>query len=85
MDGGTQYLTPGQVARTLGVSPRTIDRWADMGRIPCIITLGGHRRFSRDAVAGLAQAMGIVQQVLRDGSLTSPGDQSAAAGPSQEA
>jgi excisionase family DNA binding protein len=57
--GSRRYLTPGEVARALGVSPRTIDRWADLGRIPCIVTLGGHRRFTADAVETLALRMGI--------------------------
>ena len=42
-----QYLTPGEVARALHVSPKTIIRWANDGLIPCILTLGGHRRFLR--------------------------------------
>lgn len=41
------YLTPGEVARALRVSPKTVVRWANDGRIPCTVTLGGHRRFRR--------------------------------------
>ena len=52
-----QYLTPGQVARILHVSPKTIDRWADQGLIPCITTLGGHRRFREDVVREVANEM----------------------------
>ena len=44
------YLTPGEVARALHVSPKTIIRWANEGRIPCTMTLGGHRRFRRDDI-----------------------------------
>ena len=51
------YLTPSQAARILHVSPKTVDRWADQGRIPCVVTLGGHRRFSRDAVLAVADQM----------------------------
>ena len=62
MDGvsaeGT-YLTPGQVARMLGVSPKTVYRWATAGRIPCVVTLGGHRRFRRDDIAAVASSMGM--------------------------
>lgn len=43
--GGDEYVTPGVAARYLHVSPKTINRWANDGRIPCIFTLGGHRRF----------------------------------------
>ncbi len=55
--GELEYLTPGQVARMLHVSPKTVDRWADQGRIGCIVTLGGHRRFSRDDVEEVVAAM----------------------------
>ena len=47
------YLTPGEVARALHVSPKTIIRWANEGRIPCTMTLGGHRRFRRPDVEQL--------------------------------
>jgi excisionase family DNA binding protein len=52
-----EYLTPGQVARMLHVSPKTVDRWADQGRIGCIVTLGGHRRFARDDVEEVVAVM----------------------------
>lgn len=47
MTAERDYLTPGEVARALHVSPKTIIRWANEGRIPCTLTLGGHRRFLR--------------------------------------
>ena len=52
-----EYLTPGQVARMLHVSPKTVNRWADQGRIGCIVTLGGHRRFARRDVAAVVEQM----------------------------
>jgi excisionase family DNA binding protein len=51
------YLTPGEVAAILHVSPKTITRWAVEGRIPCIVTLGGHRRFRGDDVRAVAARM----------------------------
>jgi len=51
------YLTPGQVARLLHVSPKTVNRWAHEGRIACIVTLGGHRRFPREEVERVAAMM----------------------------
>ncbi len=51
------YLTPGEVARLLHVSPKTVSRWAGRGLIPCVVTLGGHRRFSRDDVEEAARRM----------------------------
>jgi excisionase family DNA binding protein len=40
-----RYLTSGQAADRLGVSPRTVARWVDDHRLICTYTLGGHRRF----------------------------------------
>ena len=37
----------------LGVSPVTLRRWADSGRLKTWVTPGGHRRFSPDALARL--------------------------------
>jgi excisionase family DNA binding protein len=53
------YLTPGQAARMLGVSPKTVNRWATDGRIPCAMTLGGHRRFRVDVIRSVAASMGL--------------------------
>ena len=44
------YLGAGEAARMLEVSPKTVSRWADKGLIPCVTTLGGHRRFLRSTV-----------------------------------
>jgi excisionase family DNA binding protein len=52
-----EYLRPGEAAKLLHVSPKTIDRWAADGRIPCIVTLGGHRRFRVDDVLAVAERM----------------------------
>lgn len=56
---GGSYLTSGQVARILGVSPKTVYRWATAGRIPCAVTLGGHRRFRTDDIAAVAASLGV--------------------------
>lgn len=53
------YMSPGQAARILGVSPKTVNRWANEGRIPCAVTLGGHRRFRADVIRGVAESMGL--------------------------
>ncbi len=52
-----EYLTPGQAASLLHVSPKTLNRWAHEGRVPCIVTLGGHRRFRRDQIEAIAGRM----------------------------
>lgn len=53
----SEYLTPGKVAAVLHVSPKTISRWAAQGLIPCLVTLGGHRRFRREDVEEIARRM----------------------------
>jgi excisionase family DNA binding protein len=53
------YLTAGQAARMLGVSPKTLNRWANDGRIACAVTLGGHRRFSVAEIRAVAVSMGL--------------------------
>jgi excisionase family DNA binding protein len=41
------------VAELLGVSPNTVSRWAREGRLPSVLTLGGHRRFDADVIEDL--------------------------------
>lgn len=56
-DQDLEYLKPAEVARILRVSPKTVTRWAVEGRIPCIVTLGGHHRFRRQDVMAVAARM----------------------------
>ena len=41
------------MAELLGVSPNTVSRWAREGKLPSVLTLGGHRRFDADVVEDL--------------------------------
>lgn len=41
------FVTTGVAARLLGVTPQTVARWIDSGRLPAFRTLGGHRRIAR--------------------------------------
>ena len=50
MTGAARLLTPGEVAVMFRVDPRTVTRWAIDGRLRCIRTLGGHRRFLESEV-----------------------------------
>jgi excisionase family DNA binding protein len=52
----SEVLSRSEVAETFGVSPSTITRWAREGKLPCIVTLGGQRRYLRDDVAKLVAA-----------------------------
>ncbi len=47
---GTRYLTVGEAAALLHVSPKTVARWGSLGLLPCRVTLGGHRRFRLEDV-----------------------------------
>jgi excisionase family DNA binding protein len=46
-----------QVAAILQVSPKTVARWAQQGRLPCQRTLGGHRRYPEPAIRELAASL----------------------------
>jgi excisionase family DNA binding protein len=56
-EGATQFLTRSDVSRLLGVSPNTVTRWAREGRLPCLVTLGGHHRFDREVVEELRKGL----------------------------
>ncbi len=45
-----------EASSLLGVSPATLRRWSDAGRLRVFTTPGGHRRFSRDALERLLPA-----------------------------
>jgi excisionase family DNA binding protein len=53
-----RYIASAEVARILHVSPKTISRWAKEGRLPFIRTLGGHRRYPKSEIEGLARTLG---------------------------
>lgn len=51
-----ELLTSSQVAALLGVTPMTVVRWSDTGRLACEKTAGHHRRFRRDVVEALRRS-----------------------------
>jgi excisionase family DNA binding protein len=53
MDKQRDYLRVGEVAALFHVSPKTVARWAEDGKLPHIVTLGGHRRFPRSSIEDL--------------------------------
>ena len=54
-----RYLTPAQVAERLGVSPKTVGRWANEGRLYHQRTLGGHRRYDPGQVDRLQRELTV--------------------------
>src|SRR5579872_1230228 len=48
-----------QASRALGVTPSTLRRWADHGRIPTLVTRGGHRRFPLAAITSSVRSRRI--------------------------
>jgi len=53
-----QLYTTTKVAKMFGVTPRTIQMWADSGMIEVTKTLGGHRRITASEVERLSRELG---------------------------
>ncbi|MBN2176551.1 MAG: helix-turn-helix domain-containing protein [Demequinaceae bacterium] len=51
-----KLLTPSEVAAIFRVDPKTVTRWAKVGKLSSIRTLGGHRRFREEEVQMLLAA-----------------------------
>lgn len=54
-DPNGRLLTRAEVAKIFQVSPSTVARWAEAGKLPSVKTLGGHRRYEAKTVMALAQ------------------------------
>jgi excisionase family DNA binding protein len=52
-----KHLTASQAADILHVSPKTVSRWAQEGRLPFTRTLGGHRRFPEAEIRALVDTL----------------------------
>jgi excisionase family DNA binding protein len=52
-----RFLLGSQVAEILHVSPKTVARWAKEGKLPCLKTLGGHRRYPEQEIRDLAVSL----------------------------
>ena len=48
-----ELLTPSEVAALFRVDPKTVTRWAKAGKLSCVKTLGGHRRYLASEVNAL--------------------------------
>lgn len=47
-------MTPGEVAAYFRVNPKTVTRWALEGKLACVRTPGGHRRYKESDVRAMA-------------------------------
>lgn len=54
-----RYVSTAEVAQMLHVSPKTVTRWASLGKLPHMRTLGGHRRFSTATVERIARELTV--------------------------
>ena len=52
-----RFLSRAEVAAIFDVSPTTITRWGREGKLPCVRTLGGQRRYRREDVLSLAEGL----------------------------
>ena len=57
MPAARTWLTASEAARRLLVSPKTVTRWANEGRLDHRRTLGGHRRYDPDLIDALVEAL----------------------------
>ena len=59
-----KLLWPVEVARELGVTSKTVNRWADAGEVAYIRDTQGRRRYTTDAIDALKKRLGL-QEVSR--------------------
>lgn len=58
-----ELLTPAETAAIFGVHRKTVAQWEREGRLPCVRTLGGHRRYPASVVHQLASALAVEEPV----------------------
>jgi excisionase family DNA binding protein len=64
------WISLSEAGKVLGVSPATVRRWGDAGRIRVFTTPGGHRRFSRAALERLLPTERAARPALGKAGLT---------------
>lgn len=70
MSRDPDWLGLSEASRLLGVSPATLRRWSNAGRLRVFTTPGGHRRFSRSALERLLPADRTRRPTLGSAGLT---------------
>jgi len=61
-----RLLTRAEVAEVFHVSPSTVTRWAEAGKLPVVKTLGGHRRYNAKIIMELARQLITQEEVKMD-------------------
>ena len=51
--GAEGLCTPAEAARLFRVNVKTVARWAKAGKLTCVRTPGGHRRYKASEVGAL--------------------------------
>ncbi|MBF8289034.1 MAG: regulatory protein MerR [Chloroflexi bacterium] len=64
------WISLAEASNVLGVSPGTVRRWGDAGRLRVFMTPGGHRRFSRSGLERLLPADRDGRPSLRSAGVT---------------
>jgi excisionase family DNA binding protein len=71
-DSAETLLRTAEVARKLQVSTRTVLAWAQAGKLPSVLTPGGHRRYPQWGVDQVLQTMTASGEVSTSGRTMSP-------------
>ncbi|MEM9927987.1 MAG: IS607 family transposase [Cyanobacteria bacterium P01_D01_bin.50] len=58
------YLTPKQVYERFGFHPKTLALWADEGKVSCIKSPGGHRRYSLESLENISKEISPGETIL---------------------
>lgn len=48
-----RLLTPAEVGKLLSVNPKTVTRWTKAGKLPAVITPGGHHRYYESVIRAM--------------------------------
>ena len=66
MKANNDYFTTHQAASLLHSSVRTIQLWADSGRLKCWVSPGGHRRIEKESVMNLLNSGEMTAKTVGD-------------------
>lgn len=64
------YFTMQEIAEQLGVSPSSVMRWVDSGKLKCAISDGDHKFFSIEHLSEFAMTYNISMKFLESKKIT---------------